>query len=152
MRAGRFRLLAAVILFAAGALAETPASLEAVKAEVNPEKRARLSTDYARAAVKRVAEFYGEGKPEQGAALLREIQEAVELTQESLKAAGKPAHKNTKHYKRAEIETRRLMGELGDLDRRLGYDERDALLAVRARVEQVNQELLMSIMTKKKPK
>lgn len=152
MRVGLLRLLVTVILFAAGAVAETPTSLDAVKGEGNPEKRARLATDYARASVKRVAEFYQKGEREEGAALLRDIQEAVDLTQESLVAAGKSAHKNPKHYKRAEIQTRALLGELDDLDRKLGYDERDELQAVRARVEQVNQELLMSIMTKTKTK
>jgi hypothetical protein len=150
MRAGLLCLVAPLLLFAAGAAAETRASLDAVKAESNPEKRARLATDHARASVKRVAEFYREGKREEGAALLREIQQAVELTQESLEATGKPAHKMTKHYKRAEIQTRRLLGELDDLDRKLDYDEREELQAVRARVEQVNRELLMAIMAKKK--
>jgi hypothetical protein len=142
--------MAALLFLATGAAAETPASLDAVKGEADPEKRARIATDYARAAVKRVAEFYREGKRDEGAALLGEIQEAVELTQQSLEATGKPAHKMTKHYKRAEIQTRRLMGELDDLDRKLGYDERDALLAVRARIEEVNQNLLMAIMARKK--
>jgi len=150
MRAGLLCLVAPLLLFAAGAEAETRASLDAVKAESNPEKRARLATDHARASVKRVAEFYREGKREEGTALLREIQQAVELTQESLEATGKPAHKMTKHYKRAEIQTRRLLGELDDLDRKLDYDEREELQAVRARVEQVNRELLMAIMAKKK--
>lgn len=150
MRAGPLCLVASLLLFAAGAAAETPTSLDAVKGEVDPEKRARLATDYARASVMRVAEFYREGKREEGAALLREIQEAVELTQQSLAATGKPAHKMTKHYKRAEIQTRLLLGELGDLDPKLGYDERDQLLATRARIEHVNQELLMAIMAKRK--
>ncbi len=146
------RLLMALILFGSWAAAETPSSLAAVKREVTPERRARLATDYARASVKGVALLYREGKREAGTALLREIREAVELTQQSLDSTGKPARKNPKHYKRAEIQTRRLLGELDDLDRKLSYDERDVLRAVRARVEQVNQELLMSIMTKPKRK
>ncbi len=150
MRTGLLCLVVPLLLFAAGAAAETPASLDAVKAESNPEKRARLATDHARTSVKRVAEFYREGKREEGAALLREIQEAVELTQQSLEATGKPAHKMTKHYKRAEIQTRLLLGELNDLDSKLGYDERDQLQATRARIEQANQELLMAIMAKKR--
>ena len=94
--------------------------------------------------------FIGWENVEEGAALLREIQAAVELAQESLQSTGKPAWKKPKHFKRAEIQTRALLDELDDLDRKLGYDERDELKTVRARVEQVNQEILMSIMTKKK--
>jgi hypothetical protein len=146
------RVLVALIALGSWAAAETPNSLEAVKREAIPERRARLATDYARAAVKRVALLYREGKREAGESLLREIQVAVELTQQSLDSTGRPARKNPKHYKRAEIHTRRLLGELDDLDRKLSYDEHDELQAVRARVEQVNQELLMSIMTKAKKK
>ena len=151
MRARHSRLLAALILLGAWASA-TPAGLDTVKREANLEKRARLAIDYARASVKRVAGLYRVGNRDEGAALLREIQAAVELAQESLEATRKPAWKKPKHFKRAEIRTRTLLDELEDLDRKLSYDERDELRAVRARIEEVNQELLMSIMTKQNKK
>lgn len=143
-------IVAAAILCAMPAFSETSVGLEAVKREVDLEKRARLAVRYARDSVGRVATFYREGKRAEGEALLLEIQAAVELADESLKSTGKPAWKKSKPYKIVEIATRKLLGDLDDLDRKLGYDERDPLVKVRARIEQVNQELLMAIMTKKK--
>lgn len=143
-------IVAAALLCAAPAFSETPLGLEAVKKEIDLEKRARLAVRYARDSVGRVATFYREGKRDEGEALLLDIQTAVELADESLKATGKPAWKKSKPFKVVEIATRKLLRDLDDLDRKLGYDERDQLIKVRARIEQVNQELLLAIMTKKK--
>ena len=142
--------IAAAILCAAPVFAETSMGLEAVKREADLEKRARLAVRYARDSVGRVATLYREGKRAEGEALLLEIQSAVELADESLKATGKQAWKKSKPFKTAGIATRKLLRDLDDLDKKLGYDERDQLMKVRARIEQVNQELLMAIMTKKK--
>ena len=145
-------IVAAAILCASPVLAETPLGLETVKREFDLEKRARLAVRYARDTVGRVAALYREGKRAEGEALLLEIQAAVELASESLKATGKPAWKKSKPFKIAEIATRKLLRDLDDLDKKLSYDERDQLMKVRARIEQVNQELLMAIMTKNKKK
>ena len=145
-------IVVVAILCAAPVFAETPSGLEAVKREVDLEKRARFAVRYARGAVERVADLYRDGKREQGAALLLEIQSAVELANESLKATGKPAWKKSKPFKVVEIDTRKLLRDLDDLDKKLSFDERDQLIAVRARIEELNQELLLAIMTKKKKK
>ena len=149
----RFVAIVAVAIFcAAPVFGETPSGLEAVKREVDLEKRARLAVRYARGAVEPVADLYRDGKREEGAALLLEIQSAVELANESLKATGKPAWKKSKPFKVVEIDTRKLLRDLDDLDKKLSFDERDQLIAVRARIEELNQELLLAIMTKKKKK
>ena len=49
-----------------------------------------------------------------------------------------------------EIATRKLLRDLDDLDKKLSFNERDQLLAVRTRIDQLNQKLLMAIMTKKR--
>ena len=143
-------IVAGALFCAALGLAETSLGLETVKREPDLEKRARLAVRYARDSVGRVAGLYREGKRAEGEALLLEIQAAVELAGESLKATGKPAWKKSKPFKVVEIATRKLLRDLDDLDKKLSYDERDQLMAVRARIEEVNQELLMAIMTKKK--
>lgn len=145
-------IVAVAILCTAPVFGETPLGLEAVKKEVDLEKRARFAVRYARDAVERVAALYRDGKRDEGAALLREIQTAVELANESLKATGKPAWKKSKPFKVVEIDTRKLLRDLDDLDKKLSFDERDQLIAVRARIEELNQELLLAIMTKKKKK
>ena len=133
-----------------GRSGETAPSMEAVKREIHLEKRARLAIRYARATVSRVEALYREGNSNEGAALLLEIQEAVELANESLQATGKPAWKKSKPFKVVEIATRKLLRDLDDLDKKLSFNERDQLLAVRTHIEQLNQKLLMAIMTKKR--
>lgn len=145
-----FAMAAAAMVFAGLVFAETPKSLDAVKQEADLEDRAELAVRYARALVHDAARHYRDGKRDEGAAVLREIQEAVELANESLVQTGKPAWKRSKPFKQVEIATRKLLRDLDDLDRKLGFDERDTLLAVRARIDEMNQKLLMSIMTKPK--
>ena len=82
--------------------------------------------------------------------LLEEIQASVEFAKESLDATGKNPSRKPNHFKRAEIATRGLIGSLNDLETKLGFDERSLLQAVRARIAEINGEILMGIMGKKK--
>ena len=100
----------------------------------------------------RVLAAYQQNDPEGGKQILAEIQEAVELAHEALKATGKPARRRPKHFKRAEIQTRRLLDQLDDLSRNLLVDERGAVDTVRERVSEINDQLLRAIMTKPKKK
>ena len=139
-------LLLAVSLPAAD---KTPTDLETVKAERDLERRSGLALEFARRTVERVVEAYRAGDAERGIELLQQIQEAVELSQESLQATGKNASKKPKHFKKAEIETRRLLRDFDGARKALNYDQREDLDAVAERISEINRELLMSIMTKR---
>jgi hypothetical protein len=82
--------------------------------------------------------------------MLGEIQDAVELSQESLEATGKIPSKQPKHFKRAEIETRALLRELESAETQVNFDDRGHVRAVYDRVEEINRKLLLGIMTKHK--
>lgn len=124
------------------------AEFEAVKAEPNLEKRARQALEFSLASVDRVLETYQSGNPQAVANILAEILEAVELAHESLVATGKAARRRPKHFKRAEIQTRRLLNQLDNLSRNLHFDERTALGPVRRRVSEINGQILEAIMSK----
>jgi hypothetical protein len=143
--------LAAFATAAALALAQT-GGLAAIEAEPKLEKRARDALAHARKSVSLVVKAYHGGDVKRGQELLAEIQRAVEMAKEALDATGKDPSRNPKEFKHAEISTRRLLGELQEIERELNYDERDKLLAVEQRVSEINQELLLGIMTKKKKK
>jgi hypothetical protein len=130
--------------------ARAPASLEEVRAERNLEKRSRLALDYAHATLDRAVTTYVEGKQQAGLEMLLEIQQAAELSQESLKATGKIPSKSPKHFKRAEIETRNLLRELEEAETQVNFDHREHVRKVYERVEEINRELLLGIMTKHK--
>lgn len=146
-------LLSIVLCLAAfrpAAGAQRPADLESIKAEPNLERRARSALDFAKASVKPVLKAYEQGDPQRGAQLLMQIQEAVELAHQALSATGKNARKKPKHFKRAEIQTRNLVKQLGGLSRDLNYDEQEVVESVMDRVSAINDQLLLAIMTKKK--
>ncbi len=131
-------------------LAAAPDSLSEVRAERNLEKRSRLALEYAHEALDRALKTYQEGAHKEGLELFEEIQQAVELSQESLKATGKIPSKNPKHFKRAEIETRKLVRELESAETQVNFTDREPVRAVHDRVEEINKELLLGIMTKPK--
>lgn len=141
-----FGVLAGGLCFAA----REPQSLEDVRSERNLEKRSRLALEYAHGALNRAMKTYLEGKQQAGLEMLMEVQQAVELSQESLEATGKIPSKKPKHFKRAEIRTRRLLRELEGVETQVNFDHRERVRAVYDRVEEINRELLLGIMTKPK--
>jgi uncharacterized membrane protein YraQ (UPF0718 family) len=138
--------LAAGLCFAAAA----PQSLEELRSEPNLEKRSRLALEYAHSTLDLALKTYGDGQQKAGLEMLGEIQQAVELSQESLEATGKLPSKKPKHFKRAEIETRELLRELGNAETQVNFDHREHIREIYERVEQINRELLLGIMTKPK--
>ena len=130
--------------------AGTYQALERIGREPNLERRAKLALAHAESCVERAGRAYEEGDPKQGEALLAEIQASVEFAKESLDATGKNPSRKPKHFKRAEIATRELVRLLNDLEIRLGFDEREPVKPVRARIVEINTEILMGIMAKKK--
>lgn len=130
--------------------AAEPQTLDEVRAERNLEKRSRLALEYAHRTLDRAIKAYLEGNRQASLDLLAEIQEAVETSHEALKATGKIPSKKPKHFKRAEIETRALLRELENAETQVNFDDREHVRAVYDRVEEINRELLLGIMTKPK--
>lgn len=139
-------VLAAGLCFAA----RGPQSLEELRSERDLEKRSRLALEYAHDVLDRAIKTYLEGKQQAGLEMLLEVQQAVELSRDSLEATGKVPSKRPKHFKRAEIETRKLLRELEGAETQVNFDHRDRVQAVYDRVEEINRELLLGIMTKPK--
>jgi hypothetical protein len=129
---------------------DKPEGLAAIAAEPRLERRAKDALSYARKVVEQAAKAYRAGDVAGGERFLKEIQQAVELAKESLDATGKDPRRRSGPFKNLEIGTRRLMGELGEIEKEMNYDERDVLVAVQKRIEEINHELVMGIMSKKK--
>ena len=149
----RAAILGLLIAFAAAA-AQGPGSseFESLKTEPDLERKARRALEFSRAQVDHVLAAYQRSDPREGERILAEILAAVELAHEALTATGKPARRRPKHFKRAEIQTRRLLKQLDALSRNLLVNERGAVDPVRERVSEINDQLLRAIMTKPKKK
>ncbi len=135
--------LAGLLLFGA---AWFEADLEAVRAERKLEKRARLALENADRMVTSAREAYQQGDGDGVRAALEEVADSVDLCYESLRATGKDPRRNFRHYKRAEIDTRRLLRRLDSLRDEMSVLDRELIDAVIEQVRQVNQRLLHDIM------
>ncbi|MDX2267466.1 MAG: hypothetical protein NW208_05125 [Bryobacter sp.] len=80
---------------------------------------------------------------------LTEVAVEVESVLATLEAMPKPAYKNGKNYKRAELQTRSLLRRVDAIVQDTGFEEREALKPIRERVNAVHEKLLLGVMSKK---
>ena len=139
-------LLMAFLLLAAPAIT----SLDQVKADPNPEHRARAAIDFALAAQKQVETAYASGDMVATTAGLKLVRESVELAQASFIASGKTPGRNTSPFKYAEQHTRQLLIRLNDLEQKMDASERDVVTAIKAEIQEIHDAWFEGIMGKKK--
>lgn len=132
-----------MILLAAGGLR---ADLQQAKAEPNLEKRSKLALDNAEQALKDAREAYAKGEDARVEALAKEILESVELAETSLRETGKNPRKSPKWFKHGEIVTRDLAQRLDAFQQEMNVADRPMLDAVKAKVQQVHENLLLGVM------
>ncbi len=123
-----------------------PAGLKEVLAEPNLEKRSKLALDNAEAACQAARSAYDAGDDSRATADLHEVQESVEVAYASLQGTGKDPRKNPKWFKKAEMETRDLLRRLDSFQQAMSFDDRASVDPVKAKVQQVHDELLMGLM------
>jgi hypothetical protein len=122
------------------------ADLKRAQAETNLEKRSQLAMDNAAAQYQAARAAYDKGDTGQTAAAIAEVVESVDLADTSLRQTGKDPRKSSKWFKKAEMETRDLVRKLESFQQMMGYDDRPLLDKVKARVQQVHDDLLLGIM------
>jgi len=122
------------------------ADLTQAQAEPNLEKRSKLALDNAAAALKSARTAYADGETNKVQTLLTEVGQSVDLAQSSLQQTGKNPRKSPKYFKRAEIETRALLKKVEAFQDEMNVSDRPMLDALRGKVQQVHDDLLMGIM------
>jgi hypothetical protein len=130
--------------------APAPVSLDQVKAEVNPEHRARLAVDFASVAEKNAEAAYAGGDLDATSADLKNVEESFEIAEDAFIASHKTPGKNPGPYKYAEMRSRELLIRLGDLERRIDLSERDLITGVKAKVQEIHDAWFEGIMGRKK--
>jgi hypothetical protein len=126
--------------------AALPADMKEVLAEPNLERRSKLALDNAETAYQAARSAYGEGDESRSKAALHEVQESVEVAYASLEGTGKDPRKSPKWFKKAEMETRDLLRRLDSFQQAMGFEDRASVDPVKAKVQQVHDELLMGLM------
>jgi hypothetical protein len=148
MRNPRLLLLVAFLTLAGGT---ARADLRRAMAEPNLERRSALALLNAAEALKAARAAYDKGDNEQVAQDAEEILESVELASTSLTESGKNPRRS-EWFKKAEISTRDLSRRIESFQEQMSYTDRPMLDKVKARVQQVHDELLLGVMEGKKKK
>jgi hypothetical protein len=130
--------------------APVPSTLDEVKADPNPEHRARAAIDYATMAEKNAEAAYAKGDTESVAADLKNVEESMEMAEESFVASRKTPGRNPGPFKYAELRSRELLIRLGDLERRMDQSERGMIAPVKAKVQEIHDAWFEGIMGRKK--
>ena len=126
------------------------ADIKHILAEPNLEKRSQMALDNASLAYKAARAAYEKGDNEQVTAGIAEMQESVEVAYASLMQTGKDPRRSPKWFKKAEIETRDLLKRLDAFDHDMSFNDRPKLEAVKAKVQQVHDDLLVGLMEGKR--
>jgi ADP-heptose:LPS heptosyltransferase len=146
----RMRFLPAALILGCVWAGCLRADLKPALAESNLGKRSKLALDNAAAALKAAREAYAKGDNEKVAAAADEIQQSVDLAYDSLMKTGKNPRNSPRWFKPAEISTRDLAKKLDTFQRDMDFADRPLLDKVRARVQQVHDELLLGLMEGKR--
>ncbi len=146
----RIGLLPAVLMFGCAWAGCLRADLKPALAESNLGKRSKLALDNAAAALKAAREAYATGDNQKVAAAAAEIQQSVDLAYDSLMKTGKNPRKSPRWFKPAEISTRELSKKLDTFQQEMDFADRPLLDKVKARVQQVHDELLLGLMEGKR--
>ena len=144
-------LLLLPLAFAGGKPAATPADdLAHVQAEPRADKRAHAALDNADEALKEARDAYAKGDNDAASARLEEVEQSVELADNSLKQTGKNPSRSPKHFKYAELKTRDLLRKLNGFRDQMSVADRPALDRVIGAVQNIHDALLDGIMGKNK--
>ena len=146
----RIGLLPAVLMLGCAWAGCLRADLKPALAESNLGKRSKLALDNAAMALKAAREAYSKGDNEKVAAASDEIQQSVDLAYDSLMKTGKNPRNSPRWFKAAEISTRELSKKLDTFQQEMDFADRPLLDKVRARVQQVHDELLLGLMEGKR--
>jgi hypothetical protein len=139
-------LLTLFLLLAAPA----PTSLDQVKAEPNPERRAKAAIDFAATAERNAEAAFSNGNVKDVVAQLNTMKESMEVTRDSLVATRKTPGRSPQLYKYFELRSRELLIRLEDFERRLFLEDRDVVAVPRARVQEIHDFWFEGIMGRKR--
>jgi hypothetical protein len=124
--------------------------LDAVKAEPNLEKRSKLALDNANAAIDAARNAYSSGDLNGSTAALEEVRESVNVCLAALNETHRDARKSPKAFKRAEMDIAGLVRRLRSLETDFSVDDRAEVHKTEQRLQEVHDELISRIMSKKK--
>jgi hypothetical protein len=141
----------AAALFLLAGLALARADVDGVKSEPDLDKRAELAADEADRDLDAARQAWQNGDWNKAMAALNELEQLAELAQTSLEETKKPP-RNNRHYKDVEMKLRVLLRRLDGFRLAVDYDVREDVNRIETRVQEVHDQILDAVMTKRKGK
>ena len=121
----------------------------AVMAEPNLEKRSEIALQEADRAITAAKKAYEEKNLQDFKARVTDVEGLVQLSYKSLQDTGKRARSKPKFFKRAELTIRALIRRLDTLATDVALDDRDVVAQAHKRLNEVHDNVLHDVMTKK---
>lgn len=121
-------------------------SLAEIEAIADRETRSRRALAFASGQLDIVSKAYRDDNLAVGRQALENIGEAVDLAVSSLEATGKYARRHPRHFKHAEIQTRKLLVQLKQLQSKLYLGDQADFDGLIERIETANARLLRGLM------
>jgi hypothetical protein len=140
-------VLWSVLFFFAGANALT---LDQVRAEGNPEHRAKAAVEYAALAERAAESANDNGDQARLTADIKSMVEAMELARDSFVAAGKTPNRQPGSFKGAEMQSHELLHRLSDLQNKMDLDQKAVLDGPIMKIQEIHDAWFDGIMGKKK--
>ncbi len=141
--------IAAAVLLLVAAPAGLWADLAKARAQPNLERRARLALENAALQLRLASQADKSGDWAKTKEALAELGESVDLAYLSLKQTGKNP-RNSGQFKNLEVKIRGLLKNLEEFRRTLDFEQREELAPLVEHLRQVQDEVLLSVMTPKK--
>ena len=145
----RVLAIAAAVLLLVAAPMGLWADLAKARAQPNLERRARLALENAALQLRLASQANKSGDWAKTKEALAEMGESVDLAYLSLKQTGKNP-RNSGQFKNLEVKIRGLLKNLEEFRRTLDFEQREELAPLVEHLRQVQDEVLLSVMTPKK--
>lgn len=142
-------LIAGTLLFwtVSAVSAEQHPGLGSIQAIQDAERRSKAALEFAKRCLDNAVKAYRQDDLAAGKRELAAIGDAVELAVQALESTGKHPRRHPRHFKNAEIRTRRLLQQLHEARRKAHLEDLPDFDEPIQRVEQANRQLLLGIMS-----
>jgi hypothetical protein len=125
------------------------AGLDDIKAEPSPSRRSELALNNAEAAMTTAQEAYRSGDGPKTEQALAEVRDSIELSFSSLEQSHERP-RSSKYYKHAELRLRALIRRLEGFRNQVSFEERERVEPLEKRIQEIHDQLIQEIMSKRK--
>ena len=125
-------------------------TLDQVRADSNPEHRAKAAVEYAALAERAAESANDDGDQARLTADIRSMVEAMELARDSFAAAGKTPNRQPGSFKGVEIQSHQLLHRLSDLQNKMDLDQKAMLDGPIMKIQEIHDAWFDGIMSKRR--